>query len=123
MFDLAIGLRENIGINKYAIKLVESKQSPYGPIYVFNPVKLKTLKAYIKTHQKIGFIQPLKSPPGASMFFNKKPNSSLRLYVNYWVINNLIIKNQYPQSLISESEDWLGHTKQFIQLNLTSAYY
>ncbi len=33
LFDLAIELFKNIGMNKYTIKLVESKQLLYGSIY------------------------------------------------------------------------------------------
>ena len=43
-------LSENTGINKHAIKLVEGKQLPYGPIYDLGPVELETLKAYIKPY-------------------------------------------------------------------------
>lgn len=56
LFDLAIELPENTGINKYAIELIEGKQSPYGPIYALSTVELETLKTYIKTHIKIEFI-------------------------------------------------------------------
>lgn len=55
--DLAIELPENTGINKYAIGLIESKQQPYKPIYSLSLVKLETLKTYIKTHLKTGFIR------------------------------------------------------------------
>ena len=34
-----------------------------------------------------------------------------------------MIKNKYPLPSIGESLDWLGQTKQFIQLNLINAYY
>lgn len=55
-FDLAMELLENTGINKHAIKLQEGKQPPYGPIYSPGPVELETLKTYIETHLKTGFI-------------------------------------------------------------------
>ena len=53
-FDLAIELPENTGINENAIELQDDKQSSYGPIYSLRPVKLETLKTYIKTHLKPG---------------------------------------------------------------------
>ena len=62
LFDLAMELPENTGINEYAIKLVGGKQPPYEPIYSLSPVKLETLKTYIETHLKTGFIRPSKSP-------------------------------------------------------------
>ncbi len=54
-------LSENTNINKYAIELIEGKQPPYGPIYALSLVELETLKIYIKTYLKNGFIQPSKS--------------------------------------------------------------
>ena len=70
-------LPENTGINKHAIELQDGKQPPYGPIYILGLVQLETLKTYIKIHLKTGFIQPSKSPAGAPIWFDKKPDSSL----------------------------------------------
>ena len=111
--DLAMELPENTGINEHAIELVEGKQPPYGPIYSLGPVELETLKAYIETHLKTGFIRPSKSPAGAPILFDKKPDGSLRLCVDYQGLNNLTIKNRYPLPLIDESLDRLGRAKRF----------
>ena len=54
--DLAIELSENIGKNKYTIKLIEEKQPPYGLIYALSSMKLETLKTYIEIHLKTRFI-------------------------------------------------------------------
>ena len=43
--------------------------------------------------------------------------------MNYWGLNNLTIKNQYPLCLMCEFLDKLGWAKQFTQLNLTSNYH
>ena len=122
-FDLAIELPENSGINESAIKLQDGKQPPYGPIYSLKPMELETLKTYIKTHLKTGFIQPSQSLTSALIPFNKKPDSSLWQCINYWGLNNLTIQNWYPLPLIGEALDRLGRAKQFIQLDLTSAYH
>ncbi len=116
-------LPENTRINEHAIELIEEKQPPYGPIYALSPVELETLKAYIKTHLKTGFIWPFKSPADAPILFDKKLDGSLHLCVNYWGLNNLTIKNRYPFLLIGEELDRLGRTKRFTQLDLTSAYH
>lgn len=71
-------------------------------------MELETLKTYIKTHLKTKFIQLSKSSTGTRIFFDKKPDGSLHLYVNYWDLNILTIENRYPLPLISESLDWLG---------------
>ena len=55
-FNLAMELLKNIGINEHAIKLHNGKQALYGPIYSLGPVELETLKTYIETYFKTGFI-------------------------------------------------------------------
>ena len=119
----ALVLPERTELNEHAIDLEDGKQPPYGPIYSLGPVELETLKTYIETHLKTGFIRPSKSPAGAPILFDKKPDGSLRLCVDYRGLNNLTIKNRYPLPLIGESLDRLGQAKRFIQLDLTSAYY
>ena len=101
----ALVLPERIELNEYAIDLEDGKQPPYRPIYRLGPVELEILKTYIKTHLKTEFIRPSKSPVGAPILFDNKPDSSLCLYVDYRGLNNLTIKNRYPLLLIRESLD------------------
>ncbi len=102
---LAAELSEHTGINDHAIELVDDWQPLYGPIYSLGPVELETLKAYITNNLASGFIRPSKSPAGALILFNKKPDGSLRLCVDYRGLNNLTIKNRYPLPLVEESLD------------------
>ena len=104
-------LPKNTGINKHAIKLEKDNEPTYGPIYSLRPVELETLKIYIKDHLKIRFIQPSKSSANASVLFDKKPDNSLWLFINYWGLNNFTIKNRYPLPLIGEALYWLDRTK------------
>ena len=119
----AAELPENTGMNEHAIELEENKQPPFGPIYSLGQVELETLKTYIKTNLANGFIRPSKSPTGALILFNRKPNGSFYLCVDYWGLNNITIKNRYLLPLIGESLDRLGRAKQFTQLDLTNAYH
>ena len=119
----AAELLENTGMNEHAIELEEGKQPPFGPIYSLGPVELETLKTYIETNLANGFIRPSKSLARAPIFFDRKPNRSLRLCVNYWSLNNITIKNRYPLPLIGKSLDRLGRARRFTQLDLTNAYY
>ena len=105
------------------MELQDAKQPPYGLIYSLGPVELETLKTYITTHIKTGFIWTSKSSAGALILFDKKPDNSFWLCVNYWDLNNLTIKNQYPLPLIGKALDQLGRAKQFTQLDLTIAYH
>ena len=116
-------LLENTGINEHAIKLEEGKQPLFGPIYSLEPIELEILKTYIKTNLANGFIRPFKSPAKAPIFFDRKPDRSLRLYVDYWDLHNITIKNQYPLPLIGKSLDRLSRARRFTQLDFINAYY
>lgn len=101
----------------------EGKQPPYGPIYSLGLVELETLKTYININLVNDIIRLSKFSAGASILFVQKPDSSLRLCVNYQGLNNLTIKNQYLLPLIGKSLDWLGQAKWFTYLDFTSAYH
>ena len=92
-------------MNEHAIELEEGKQPPFGPIYSLGPVELETLKTYIETNLANGFIRPSKSLAGAPILFDRKPDGSLRLCVDYRGLNNITIKNRYLLPLIGESLD------------------
>ena len=89
----AAELLENTGMNKHTIELEEGKQPPFDPIYSLGPVELEILKTYIETNLANDFIQPSKSLAGAPIFFDRKPDRSLRLCVDYRGFNNITIKN------------------------------
>ena len=76
-------LPECTELNEHAIDLEDGKQPPYGLIYSLGPMELETLKTYIKTHLKTRFIWPFKSPARAPILFDKKPDGSLHLCVDY----------------------------------------
>ena len=54
--EKALVLPERTELNEHAINLEDGKQPPYGPIYSLGLVELETLKTYIETHLKTGFI-------------------------------------------------------------------
>ena len=87
-------------INKHIIKLVDYWQTSYSSIYSPSFIELQKLKTYIKINLANNFIRPSKFPAGALIFFNKKPDESLRLYVDYCSHNILIIQNFYPLFLV-----------------------
>ena len=106
-------LPKRIKINEHAIELKKGKQPPYRPIYSLGPVKLKTLKTYIKINLANGFIQLSKLPVNAPILFFCKFNNNFCLCINYQGLNNLTIRNQYPLPLIDKSLNWLGRAKRF----------
>ena len=90
-------------------------QLPYKSIYSLGLAELEILKTYIETNLANGFISLSKFPPGIPILFVKKQDRSLRLYIDYRDLTNLIIKNQYPFPLFGESLDQLEYDKRFTQ--------
>ena len=107
----------------HAIKLKEDKLFLYDLIYFLSESELKIFKKYLNKHLKNDFIRFFQSFVEAFILFVKKKNNSLRLCVNYKVFNNLIIKNKYFLSLISESLNRLNKVKMYIDLNLIATYH
>ncbi len=102
---LVIEILEHTRINNYTIKLVDDWQPLYSSIYSLSLVELETLKAYIKNNLANNFIKPSKYLAGTLIFFNKKLDKSLKLYVDYQGLNNLTIKHGYPIPLVGKSLD------------------
>ena len=52
------------------------------------------------------------------MLFILKLDGTIRLYIDYYGLNKIIIKNRYLLLLVSEMLDQLSRAKIFIKLNL-----
>ena len=89
----AAKLLKYTNINNHPINLIDVKQPSYSLIYSLEPDKSKILKTYIKTNLANNFIKSSKSHAGASILFIFKNYGSFQWYVDYWGLNNLIIKN------------------------------
>lgn len=103
--EKALVLLELIKLNQYAIKLQDSQQPSFRPIYRLGPIKSKTLKTYIKTNLANGFICRYKSIVSVFIPFVQKLDSSFCFYINYQDLHNLTIQNLYPFPLIGGSLD------------------
>ena len=53
----------------------------------------------------------------------KKKNNPLRLVINYYGLNNIIILVHYPILLINKLQDRLAEAKYFIKINLKLRFY
>jgi hypothetical protein len=65
-----------------AIDLQESIQPLFGPIYNLSQNKPATLQEYLDENLAKNFIQHSKSLAGTLIFFIKKKNGSLQIYVD-----------------------------------------
>ena len=53
----------------------------------------------------------------------KKKDGTLRMYIDYWQINNVTVKNKYPLPRIEDLFDLLKGAGVFSKINLRSRYY
>lgn len=100
-------LPDSTKINEHAIKLGESKLSPYSLIYSLSLVEFETLKIYIKTYQKIRFFSHFKSSVRVPILFHKKPAKNLCACFNYQGLSNQKTKTCYQLSVIDKLLDKL----------------
>jgi len=107
----------------HAIDLEPGYKLPYGRIYSLSEVELKTMTAYIETHQASGFIQRASSPAAAPILFAKKKDGGLRLCVDYRALNLHTAMIRYPLPLISELLDRVRGARVLTKLDLRNAYH
>ena len=85
--------------------------------------ELDELKKQIQEFLDQGIIKPSHSPYGAPILFVKKKEGTLRMCVDYRVLNKITIKNRYPLPRIEELLDRLQGAKYFSKIDLRSGYH
>ena len=106
----------------FHIEEIKGSTPPSRPTYRMSYKELDELKKQLDVYLKKGFIQPSKSPYGAPVLFVKKKDGSMRLCVDYRMLNKQTIKNKYPLPRIDELLDRLKGAKIFSSLDLRSGY-
>ena len=66
---------------------------------------LEEIKKQIKELLDKGFIRPSSSPWGCPVLLVEKKDGSLRMVVDYHVLNEVTIKNKYPLPMINDLFD------------------
>src|SRR5215212_3446001 len=109
--------------HEHAINILPGSQPPYKGIYPLSAPELETLRITIDDLMAKGHIQPSKSPYGAPIFFVKKKDGTLRMVVDYRMLNSITVKNRYAIPRIDELFDRLQGAKFFTKIDLTSGYH
>ena len=80
------------------------------------------IREFIKKQLRKGYIQPLKSPQMAPVFFVEKKDGKKRIVQDYQYLNEWTIKNNYPLPLISDVLENIGMKKLFMKIDLRWGY-
>ena len=86
-------------------------------------MELEELKKQLQELLDQGFIRPSVSPWGAPVLFVKKKDGSLRLCIDYRLLNKATVKNKYPLPRIDDLLDQLRAASVFSKINLRSGYH
>src|SRR3954471_5280734 len=79
---------------------------------------LEEIKKHIKELLEKGYIRPSSSPWGAPVLLVEKKDGSLRMVVDYRSLNEVTIKNKYPQPMINDLFGQLEGASVFSKIDL-----
>ena len=100
------------------ITLDEGASPPLRPIYSLSQEELLALRKFIDENTATGFIHPSWSPHGEPVLFIRKKDGSLCLCCDFWGINWVLKKDQYPLLLINDLLDALCNAWIYTKIDL-----
>ena len=87
-------------------------------MYLLSREEREEVKKFIEKQLRKGYIQPLKSPQTAPVFFVGKKDGKKRMVQDYQYLNEWTVKNNYPLPLISDVLENIGTKKVFTKIDL-----
>ena len=102
----------------HAIDLKETFKLRKERIYPLFKNKREEVQNFVKNQLRKGYIRPSKSPQTLPVFFVGKKDGSKRIVMDYYNLNDQMIKNNYPLPLITELIDNMGSKKVFMKMDL-----
>ena len=116
------GLPPDRGLG-HAIITEPGAKPPFRPMYRLSPLEMEEVERQVKSLLAAGLIEPSTSPYGASVLFVNKPDGSLRMCLDYRLLNSQTQKNRYPLPRTDQIMDQLRKAKVFSSMDLQSGYY
>ena len=93
-----------------------------GKVYPLSREEREEVCEFINEQLRKGYIRPSKSPQTAPVFFVGKKNEKKQMVQDYRYLNEWIIKNKYPLSLISDIVENIDTNKVFTKIDLRWGY-
>ena len=110
----------------YQIKLEKGASTSnlkFYPLYRMSAEELEVVNKYLVENLNKGFIKPSQALFAAPVLFVKKPDRSLRFYIDYRKLNLLTKKDRYLLPLINKTLARIGRAKLFTKLDIRQAFY
>lgn len=93
------------------------------PFILHSSTQIRGAKEVVEGIAQRRSYSPVQSTYGAPILFQKKEDRSVRLCIDYWALNKVMVKNKYPIPLIADLFDRLGQDKYFTKVDLRKRYY
>ena len=120
--DLPAVLPPDRGLG-HAIPLQQNASVPASKIYRLSKPQREEMERQIKALLLTGWIRPSSSPYGSPILYVRKKDGSMRMYVDYRVVNKMTMKSSYTLPRIDDLLDKLSGSKIFSCLDLQQAYH
>jgi hypothetical protein len=92
-------------------------------MYMMSVVEMTGIKKQVQGLLDQGVIRTSSSPCGSLIMMVPKKDGTLGMCVNYWALNKITVKNQYPLPRIDDLLDQLKNVVYFTKLDLRSGYH
>lgn len=113
-----VGLREE----SYKIRLI-NEEPVKSYVLIRAPAMVEAINEEIKKLEKAGFIEPSISLYSAPTVCIRKKDGSLRVCIDFQMVNKKIINNAYPMYQIDDQIENMAGEKYFTILDLTKGYH
>jgi hypothetical protein len=110
----------NVG---HAIPLEGEARPPFRRPYRLSKLEMEEVQKQVKELLSKGFIQPSCSPYGAPVLFAPKPDGTLRMCIDYRMLNKLTVRDRFPLPRVDDLFDKLHGKTCFSKLDLQAGYY
>jgi hypothetical protein len=106
----------------HAIELEREPSPGFRKVHLMTLTEQMEMDAFLEEALATGCIRQSKSPLGAPVFFIKKKDRKLRFIQDYWALNAITRKNQYPLPLIDDLIHRLKDVHYFTKLDVRWGY-
>jgi transposase InsO family protein len=107
----------------HTIPTEEGSKPTYRHPFRLSPAERLELEKQIKYLLEMGYVQPSTSPYGAPILFIPKPDGTLRMCVDYRMLNAITVKNRYSVPRTDDLIDTLGGSQVFSAIDLAAGYW